>query len=218
MASGDESGGKEKKKDPKPESEAEGSENDADMSKELAVKHPLQNKWAWWFYKNEKGKAWEANLRLITTFDTVEDFWAIYNHIKYAGKLPSGCDYCVFKDGIKPMWEDDKNKQGGRWLVNSIKDRRPDLDRIWLETLLCLVGEAFDDFSDLVCGTVVQIRPKADKLAIWTGNAKEQQANLTIGRIVKARLQLPHKMSIGFQTHADTMIKTGSTTKNLYTV
>ncbi len=50
---------------------AEGSKNEADISKELAVKHPLQNKWAWWFYKNDKSKTWEANLRLITTFDTV---------------------------------------------------------------------------------------------------------------------------------------------------
>ncbi|XP_028393629.1 eukaryotic translation initiation factor 4E-1A-like [Dendronephthya gigantea] len=211
MASGDESGGKEKKKNPKPE-------NEPDISKELAVKHPLQNKWAWWFYKNEKGKTWEANLRLITTFDTVEDFWAIYNHIKNAAKLQSGCDYSVFKDGIKPMWEDERNKLGGRWLINSNRTQRADLDRIWLETLLCLVGEAFDDYSDLVCGTVVQIRPKMDKLAVWTGNAKEQQANITIGRVIKSRLQISGKASIGFQTHADTMVKTGSTTKNLYTV
>ena len=41
------------------------------MSQELAVKHPLQNKWAWWFFKNDKTKSWEANLRLVTTFDTV---------------------------------------------------------------------------------------------------------------------------------------------------
>jgi hypothetical protein len=53
------------------QSGAEGSKNEADVSKELAVKHPLQNKWAWWFYKNDKSKSWEANLRLITTFDTV---------------------------------------------------------------------------------------------------------------------------------------------------
>lgn len=43
------------------------------------------------------------------------------------------------------------------------------------------MGEAFDDYSDQVCGTVVQIRPKMDKLAVWTGNAKDENANLTIG-------------------------------------
>ncbi|XP_046859178.1 eukaryotic translation initiation factor 4E-like [Xenia sp. Carnegie-2017] len=218
MASGDEYSGKETNKDSKSESVEETTENKADISKEITKKHPLQNKWAWWFFKNDKSKNWEENLRLITTFDTVEDFWAIYNHIKNAAKLQSGCDYSVFKDGIKPMWEDDKNKQGGRWLVNTNRNQRNDLDRMWLETLLCLVGEAFDDYSDQVCGTVVQIRPKMDKLAVWTGNAKDEHANLTIGRVLKTRLQMGTKMTIGFQTHADTMVKTGSTTKNLYQV
>lgn len=33
------------------------------------------------------------------------------------------------------MWEDDRNKDGGRWLVNSNKSQRQELDRIWLETV-----------------------------------------------------------------------------------
>ena len=33
------------------------------------------------------------------------------------------------------MWEDEKNKQGGRWLVNNNRGQRADLDRIWLETV-----------------------------------------------------------------------------------
>lgn len=43
---------------------------------ELLVKHPLQNRWALWFFKNDKSKDWAANLKQITAFDTVEDFWA----------------------------------------------------------------------------------------------------------------------------------------------
>ena len=35
------------------------------------VKHPLQNKWALWFFKNDKTKSWQDNLRLVTSFDTV---------------------------------------------------------------------------------------------------------------------------------------------------
>ncbi len=35
------------------------------------------------------------------------------------------------------MWEDEKNKQGGRWLVNSNRGQRAELDRIWLETVKC---------------------------------------------------------------------------------
>jgi len=183
------------------------------------MKHPLQNKWALWFFKNDKAKSWKANLRLVTSFDTVEDFWGVYNHIQAASKLQSGCDYSMFKEGIEPMWEDERNKQGGRWLVNTQKNvRQQELDRLWLETLMLLVGEAFGDYSDSVCGAVVQIRTKGDKLAIWTNNAHDQDANLSIGRTFKERLNLPPKLLIGYQAHEDTMSKTGSTTKSMFSL
>ena len=38
----------------------------------------------------------------------VEDFWALYNHIELASRLAAGCDYSLFKEGIKPMWEDER--------------------------------------------------------------------------------------------------------------
>lgn len=42
----------------------------------------------------------------------------------------------LFQDGIKPMWEDDRNKLGGRWLITLNKQQRHnDLDRFWMETV-----------------------------------------------------------------------------------
>ena len=67
------------------------------MTKDLHVKHPLQNTWSLWFFKNDKSKSWANNLRKITNFDTVEDFWSIYNHIQVASKIGLGCDYSLFK-------------------------------------------------------------------------------------------------------------------------
>ena len=51
-------------------------ETDEKVDPELLIKHPLQHRWALWFYKNDKSKDWAANLKCVTTFDTVEDFWA----------------------------------------------------------------------------------------------------------------------------------------------
>ncbi|XP_044803717.1 eukaryotic translation initiation factor 4E type 1B isoform X2 [Bubalus bubalis] len=97
--------------------------------------HPLLNRWALWFFKNDRSRAWQNNLHRVTKFNTVEDFWAIYNNIQLASKLSSGCDYALFKDGIKPMWEDSRNKRGGRWLVSLTKQQRHiELDHLWLET------------------------------------------------------------------------------------
>ncbi|XP_035746245.1 eukaryotic translation initiation factor 4E [Egretta garzetta] len=188
-------------------------------SPEQYIKHPLQNRWALWFFKNDKSKTWQANLRLISKFDTVEDFWALYNHIQLSSNLMPGCDYSLFKDGIEPMWEDEKNKRGGRWLITLNKQqRRSDLDRFWLETLLCLIGESFDDYSDDVCGAVVNVRTKGDKIAIWTTECENRDAVTHIGRVYKERLGLPPKIVIGYQSHADTATKSGSTTKNRFVV
>lgn len=218
MASGDELPAKDKKEQGKEEEKPQDGQS-SDSGALAQVKHPLQNKWALWFYKTDKAKSWKANLRLVTSFDTVEDFWAVYNHIKAASRLQSGCDYSLFKEGIEPMWEDERNRQGGRWLVNTSKNvREQDLDRLWLETLMLLVGESFGEYSDSVCGAVVQIRAKGDKLAIWTKNAADESANVSIGRKFKERLNLPPKMNMGYEAHEDTMSKTGSITKSLLTL
>ena len=57
----------------------------------------------------------------------------------------------IFQEGIKPMWEDEKNRHGGRWLINlDKKQRMTSLDNFWLEVMLCLIGESFEDHSQVV--------------------------------------------------------------------
>uniref|UniRef100_A0A8C5PB68 Eukaryotic translation initiation factor 4E n=1 Tax=Leptobrachium leishanense TaxID=445787 RepID=A0A8C5PB68_9ANUR len=182
---------------------------------EKIEKHPLQNRWALWFFKNVKSQPWQCNLRLVTTFSTVEDFWGLYTNIQLASKLSSGCDYSIFKDGIEPMWEDSRNKRGGRWLITLSKQQRhSDLDTLWLETLLCLIGEAFEEYSDEVCGAVINIRAKGDKIAIWTRETENREAVTHIGKVYKERLGLSTKVVIGYQAHADTATKSSSLGKN----
>ena len=127
---------------------------------EPLMKHPLQNAWTLWFFKNDKSKTWEENQRPIITVTTVEDFWSLYNHIEVvfkfedqmiismftfqvSSKLPTGADYSMFKEGIFPDWEDPKNQDGGRWIINLDK-RRPNrelMDTYWLEIMFFLIGE-----------------------------------------------------------------------------
>ncbi|XP_045446055.1 eukaryotic translation initiation factor 4E1-like [Melitaea cinxia] len=183
---------------------------------EFLIKHPLQNTWSLWFYDNDRTKSWEENQIELTSFDTVEDFWRLYHHIKLPSELRQGHDYAVFKQGIRPMWEDDANKMGGRWLISlEKKQRNSDLDRFWLDVVLLLIGENFEHAEE-ICGAVVNIRAKMDKIGVWTADTSKQQANLEIGRKLKEQLGIHGK--IGFQLHRDTMVKHSSATKNLYTV
>lgn len=119
----------------------------------------------------------------MVTFSTVEDFWALYNHIELASRLSTGCDYSVFKAGIKPMWEDPKNRNGGRWLLNLDRKQRPShLDNAWLEVLLSLIGEAFAEDGNIINGAVVSIRNRGDKIGVWLGNSKMANCVVSIGK------------------------------------
>jgi translation initiation factor 4E len=107
---------------PKPVEEEKGKTSPSVPPEIACVKHPLQHPWTLWYYRNDRTKSWQENLREVVTFATVEDFWAVFNHIESASRLGPGSDYSVFKAGIKPMWEDEKNANGGRWLLNLVND------------------------------------------------------------------------------------------------
>lgn len=80
------------------------------------------------------------------------------------------------------MWEEPKNVNGGRWVLSLNKnDRFRDLNNLWLELLLCLIGEGFGDNSDMVCGGVVNVRPKGDKISLWTTDAEAGDRNIALG-------------------------------------
>jgi translation initiation factor 4E len=190
-----------------------------DAEPELLNKHPLQNSWTLWFFKNDKNRNWEDNQRSIITFNTVEDFWALYNHIELASKLNAGCDYSLFKEGVKPMWEDERNRRGGRWVINLNKSQRAQsLDKIWLEVMLCLIGEAFDDHSKFVNGAVVSVRTKGDKIGMWLGDANVGESIITVGKRTKERLNIENQVTLGFEAHQDTIKRTGSTARNRFVV
>ena len=108
-----------------------------------------------WLFTHDRSKPWEENQHSIYTFNSVEEFWGLYHNIALPSELPSGCDYSLFKDGIKPMWEDKKNKDGGRWVLQAGKknmigspgNEQPALDIYWLE-----VKKAITEATHAFCG------------------------------------------------------------------
>ncbi|XP_055841245.1 eukaryotic translation initiation factor 4E1 isoform X3 [Episyrphus balteatus] len=188
-----------------------------EMRPEHLFKHPLQNKWTLWYLESDRSKAWEELQNEITSFDTVEDFWSLYNHIKPPSEIKIGSDYSLFKKGIRPMWEDSANKQGGRWMISLSRGHKPsDMDNLWLDVLLCLIGEAFDH-SDQICGAVINLRGKGHKIAIWTADGNNEEATLEIGHKLKDSLRLS-KSTLQYQLHKDTMVKQGPSVKPRFTL
>jgi len=180
----------------------------------FSIKHPLQNSWTMW-YDNPRKKTsqdtWGNFLKQIVTFDTVEDFWRLYNNVVPASQLEHGSNYHLFKYGIEPKWEDPANDKGGQWVfTHPLKLRKEKLDELWLYTLLACVGETFGDEEDEVCGCVISMRKTGDRIALWTRTATKEAATRAIGAQFKRTLGLPPNVILGYQSHADSMRRTGS--------
>ncbi|KAH7724872.1 translation initiation factor 4E [Aphelenchoides avenae] len=176
--------------------------------------HPLQHRWTLWYLKGDRNKDWEDCLKQVSSFDTVEGFWALYNHLQPASGLNWGSDYYLFREGIKPMWEDENNVKGGRWMVQVDKQKRAaTLDQYWLDLLLAMIGCQFEDHCDFICGAAVNVRQKGDKICLWTQDSLKDDVNLKIGQIIKKKLNIPDAEPIRYEVHKDASVRTGSMVK-----
>ncbi|CAA2992615.1 eukaryotic translation initiation factor [Olea europaea var. sylvestris] len=167
---------------------------------EVAEKQPhrLERKWTFWYdnqSKQKPGAAWGSSLRKVYTFDTVEEFWCLYDQIFRPSKLPTIAEFHLFKAGMEPKWEDPECANGGKWTVTS--NRKDNLENMWLETLMALIGEQFDEAEE-ICGVVASVRQRQDKLSLWTKNAANEAVQMSIGRKWKEILNVTEKITYSF--------------------
>lgn len=227
------------------------------------VKHPLFSAWTLWFDSpSTKGRnlpqtpmsafpqtpgaqtpgaaaatGWMEDIKRVINFDSVEEFWGLYNNIIPPSQLPQKANYYLFKEGIIPAWEDEANKHGGKWSIQLPKDKnRLNVDRMWLYTMLAAIGETFDPsptgkHSDsLITGVIVSTRPQFYRISIWTRLAPtsaEEDPKLrerieSVGRHFKTqvlsyqesqRLAGPLATEVEFQSHKDSEKKGKSARK-----
>ncbi|KAL2891507.1 Eukaryotic translation initiation factor 4E-1 [Ceratocystis lukuohia] len=191
------------------------------------VKHPLQNKWTLWFTKppSGKGEHWNDLLKEVVTFDSVEEFWGIYNNIAPVSELAHKSDYHLFKTGVRPEWEDLRNKHGGKWSYQYKEKRNIDIDTLWMHVMMAVIGETLEDEDDgEIQGVVVNVRKGFYRISVWTGSigrpipgrgngdvsggkgrsdAKSEAILKNIGSRFKQVLKLNPSESVEFSGHID---------------
>ena len=127
---------------------------------------PLKTSWIIWYRPPAaKNQDYEKSIKPVYKISTAQDFWRVYSHLKRPSALPAVSDYHFFRDGVRPVWEDEENKRGGKWIMRLKKGV---IDRYWEDLLLATIGDQFFEAGEEVCGLVVSVRSGEDVLSIWT--------------------------------------------------
>ena len=162
----------------------------------------LHSRWTFWYHRrggNSKNMDYNESIKGIGSFGTVEAYWKIYDHIVRPNDFKVTTDYHMFREGVKPTWEDPVNNEGGKWMVRLKKGIA---SFYWESLLLAIIGEQFE-VGDEVCGAVVSVRNNEDIISVWNKNAENKEATNAIRDQMRKSLKLPPFIAIEYKKHLD---------------
>ena len=185
-------------KDPPPQSESTD-------QKSNSLKTKLENKFAFWFRISEEvlknqlpNKAidtneYESQVKKIADFDTIEDFWAIFQHLQKPDNCKQGIEFQLFKEPIKPMWEDEYNKNGGKL---TLKLRKQYTTIIWEEIILAIIGGVLPkEINDEINGVVFCSKKEFNTLQIWF-KTFTKTINVELEQCIRDLIQIPDEVPL----------------------
>ena len=175
------------------------------LEKNSGQKTKLNHKFVFYFRVSEEilknqlpkqtldSSEYESQVKKIAEFDTIEDFWAIYQHLKKPDNCKQGIEIQMFKEKIKPMWEDEFNKNGGKL---SLRLNKGYTTIIWEELILGIIGNILPkDISDGINGIVFSSKKESNILQIWFQNYNKSYTG-ELEQCIRDLIQIPNDVPI----------------------
>lgn len=169
--------------------------------------HLLQSEWSLWYEDPTEIKTtYGENIKEIYSFQSVENFWRLYNNIYKASELKPSSSYYLFRKGILPQWEDPENENGGRWIHycnfsissnerkdekinNNFNNNKEEIEEKWMNTMLACIGEDFP-MSKCIKGCVINSKRNQMRISLWINCKDKQKVNKLIGQKFKMILNI----------------------------
>ena len=134
--------------------------------------HTLSDKWTLWAHLPHNTDWSMQSYIPIFTFETLEDTIAVIETLPPI--LVENCMLFMMRCGIKPAWEDPKNRNGGCF---SYKVSNKNVYKVWKELSYVVVGGTVSNHQGFVnCVTGITISPKKNFciIKIWMTDCKNQ--------------------------------------------
>ena len=128
-------------------------------------KHMLSDTWVLWAHLPHNID-WSPNSYInIAEFDTLEYTIAIVEYLP--DSLIDNCMLFMMRKGIKPSWEDPRNRNGGCF---SYKVSNRNVNQSWKELTYSVVGDMISSKEEFVnCVTGITISPKKNFCVVLKG-------------------------------------------------
>jgi len=131
-------------------------------------KYNFNTPWHLW-YHHELDNWKTSGYRNIFTINTIKDYWNLHNNFEYIGGI-NNQNFFLMRDGVNPIWEDSRNRNGGCWSIKLTETSRN--FAIWQKLAIRMLSENM--FND----------PKLDEMKIITGlSINLRNSNTTIIKI-----------------------------------
>ena len=138
--------------------------------------HQLANRWTLWAHLPHNTDWSITSYIPIATFTTVEDTLAVTETLPSI--LVENCMLFIMKEGIKPTWEDPKNRNGGCF---SYKVSNKNVYKVWKDLTYVVAGETISKNTGFVsCVTGITISPKKNFciIKIWMSTCTNQNPSI----------------------------------------
>jgi len=143
---------------------------------EVTQFHELNNRWTLWAHLPHDTD-WSINsYKKILTISTVEEGIALTETLPEV--LVKNCMLFLMKEGITPIWEDPKNRNGGSF---SYKISNKSVYDVWKDLSYVVLGGSISTQSSFVsCVNGITISPKKNFciLKIWMSTCANQNPNI----------------------------------------
>lgn len=107
-------------------------------------------------------------------------------------------------DPVKPMWEDEHCKDGGRW---SLRLPKTHTNKYWEDLLLAMIGEQFS-LADEILGLAIALRPTQDTISIWVRSGSDKQKVETIKEDIERFVKVEEGVvKLDYENFAEAILK-----------
>jgi len=143
--------------------------------------HKLAHNWTLWAHLPHNTNWSIGSYIPISTFKTVEETIAVTETLPPV--LVENCMLFIMREGIKPTWEDPKNRNGGCF---SYKVINKNVYKVWKDLTYVVVGSTISKNANFVnCVTGITISPKKNFciIKIWMTDCNNQNPGIITGDV-----------------------------------